>query len=124
MLHAQATERVSVNQFLAALGPELELCPAARHQQQPGQSVPRGASVTGSYSVSNAPNGMAATNYYDDLFSRLIGDGVPLPAVIERVAGAYLDGKPLLLGKKKLTKKERDILFWASDVVKGCPPDA
>lgn len=67
---------------------------------------------------------MAATNYYDDLFSRLIGDGVPLPAVIERVAGAYLDGKPLPLGKKKLTKKERDILFWASDVVKGCPPDA
>jgi hypothetical protein len=68
---------------------------------------------------------MAATNYYDDLFSRLIGDGVPLPAVIERVAGAYLDGKPLPAGKeKKLTKRERDILFWASDVVKGCPPDA
>lgn len=67
---------------------------------------------------------MAATNYYDDLFSRLIGDGVPLPAVIERVACAYLDGKPLPVGKKKLTKKERDLLFWASDVVKGCPPDA
>ncbi len=72
----------------------------------------------------NAPNGMAATNYYDDLFSRLIGDGVPLPAVIERAAGAYLDGKPLPVGKRKLTKKERDILFWGSDVVKGCPPDA
>ena len=56
--------------------------------------------------------------------SSLEAGGVPLPAVIERVAGAYLDGKPLLLGKKKLTKKERDILFWASDVVKGCPPDA
>jgi hypothetical protein len=51
------------------------------------------------YNLTNAPNGMAATNYYDDLFSRLIGDGVPLPAVIERVAGAYLDGKPLPLGK-------------------------
>ena len=67
---------------------------------------------------------MAATNYYDDLISRLIGDGVPLPAVIERVAGAYLDGKPLASGKKKLTKKERDGLFWSSDVVKCCPPDA
>ena len=67
---------------------------------------------------------MAATNYYDDLISRLIGDGVPLPVVIERAAGAYLDGKPLPVGKKKLTKKERGLLFWASDVVKGCPPDA
>ena len=72
----------------------------------------------------NARNGMAVTNYYDDLFSRLIGDGGPLPTVIERVAGAYLDGKPLPIGKKKLTKKERDSLFWASDVVKGCPPEA
>ena len=72
----------------------------------------------------NARNGMAVTNYYDDLFSRLIGDGVPLPTVIERVAGAYLDGKPLPIGKKKLSKKERDSLFWASDVVKGCPPEA
>ncbi|MBE7524452.1 MAG: hypothetical protein HS109_19020 [Burkholderiales bacterium] len=72
----------------------------------------------------NARNGMAVTNYYDDLFSRLIGDGVPLPTVIERVAGSYLDGKPLPIGKKKLTKKERDSLFWASEVVKGCPPDA
>lgn len=65
-----------------------------------------------------------ATNYYDDLFSRLIGDGVPLPTVVERVAGAYLDGKPLPIGKKKLTKKERDSLFWASQVVRCCPPDA
>ncbi len=72
----------------------------------------------------NARNGMAVTNYYDDLFSRLIGDGVPLPTVIERVAGAYLDGKPLPVGKKKLTKKERDSLFWASEVVKSCPPEA
>jgi len=67
---------------------------------------------------------MATTNYYDDLCARLIGDGVPLPAVIERVAGAYLDGKPSPVGKKTLTKKERDSLFWASDVMKGCPPDA
>jgi hypothetical protein len=43
---------------------------------------------------------------------------------VERVATAYLDGKPLPLGKKKLTKKERDSLFWSSDVVKGCPRDA
>jgi Holliday junction resolvase-like predicted endonuclease len=64
------------------------------------------------------------TNYYDDLFVRLIGDGVPQRIAVEQVATAYLDGKPLPVGKKKLTKKERDSLFWASEVVKGCPPDA
>jgi Holliday junction resolvase-like predicted endonuclease len=65
-----------------------------------------------------------AMNYYDDLFVRLIGDGVPQRIAVERVATAYLDGKPLRIGKRKLTKKERDSLFWSSDVVKDCPPDA
>ena len=65
-----------------------------------------------------------ATNYYDDLFVRLIGDGVPLPVTLERVAIAYLDGKPLPAGKRKLTKKERDTLFWSSNAVRNCPPDA
>ncbi|MCZ2112173.1 MAG: YraN family protein, partial [Dehalococcoidia bacterium] len=64
-----------------------------------------------------------ATNYYDDLFVRLIGDGVPQRIAVEQVATAYLDGKPLPVGKKKLTKKERDGLFWASAVVTRCPPD-
>src|SRR5688572_2833055 len=67
---------------------------------------------------------MAATNYYDNLFLRFIDDGVPLSVAVERVAGAYLDGKPLPAGKKKLTKKERDSLFWSSNVVKECPPDS
>ena len=65
-----------------------------------------------------------APNYFDDLLLRLNGSGVPLPVAVERVATAYLDGKPLRVGKKKLTKRERDSLFWSSDVVKGCPPDA
>ena len=65
-----------------------------------------------------------ATNYHDDLFSRLIGGGVPLPVAVERVAGAYLDGKPLQVGKRKLTKKERYSLFWSSNVVKECLPDS
>ena len=65
-----------------------------------------------------------ATNYYDDLFLRLIGDGVLQRIAVERVATAYLDGKPLPVGKKKLTRKGRDSLYWSSDVVKGCPPDA
>ncbi|HMN43173.1 MAG TPA: hypothetical protein PKE27_01240 [Povalibacter sp.] len=63
------------------------------------------------------------TNYYDDLFARLIGDGVAQRIAVERIATAYLDGKPVRTGKKKATKKERDSLFWASDVVKSCQPD-
>ena len=65
-----------------------------------------------------------ATNYYDDLFVRLIGDGVSQGSAIERVATAYFDGKPLPVGKKKLTKKERDSLFWSSNVVQECPPES
>lgn len=65
-----------------------------------------------------------ATNYYDDQFLRLSGGGVPLPVAVERVAGAYLDGKPLAVGKKKLSKKERDSLFWSSSAVKDCPPES
>lgn len=54
----------------------------------------------------------------------MIGDGEPLPVAVEQVSSAYLDGKPRLIGKRKLTKKERDSLFWASGVVTECPPDA
>jgi len=64
---------------------------------------------------------VAATNYFDDLFFRLSDHGVPLPVAVERVATAYLDGKPLSVGKKKPSKKERDSLFWSSNVVKDCP---
>jgi hypothetical protein len=65
-----------------------------------------------------------ATNHYDDLFSRLVDDGVALPVAFDRVAGFYLDGKPQTIGKNKLTKKARDSLFWASGVVINCPPGA
>jgi len=63
-----------------------------------------------------------ATNYYDDLFVRLIGDGVLQRIAVERVATAYLDGKPIPVGKKKLTKKMPAILFVSSNVVRACPP--
>ena len=56
----------------------------------------------------------SATNYFDSLLVRLNGSGVPLPVAVERVATAYLDGKPLRVGKKKLTKRERDSLFWSA----------
>jgi len=65
-----------------------------------------------------------ASNYFDDLYVRLVGDGVPMPVAVERIASAYLDGKPRPIGKKKLTKRERDSLFWSSNVVKECPRDS
>ena len=65
-----------------------------------------------------------STNYYDDLFVRLSQGGDTVPVAIPRVATTYLDGKPQLVGKKKITKKERDSLFWSSEAVKECPPDS
>ena len=65
-----------------------------------------------------------STNYYDDLFVRLSQGGDTVPVAIQRVATAYLDGKPQLGGKRKLTKKERDGQFWASEAVKECAPDS
>ena len=65
-----------------------------------------------------------ASNHYDDLLARLAGAAVPLPVAVERVAGAYLDGRPMPVGNKTLTKKDRDSLFWSSSVVKECPPDS
>ena len=47
-----------------------------------------------------------------------------MPVAVDRVAGFYLDGRPQTIGKNKLTKKERDSLFWASGVVIDCPPGA
>src|SRR3990167_92842 len=63
-------------------------------------------------------------NYYDQLFARVTGDGLSIAAAVERVAGVYLDGKPQTLGGRKLTRKERDNLFWSSLTVKDCLPEA
>jgi len=74
--------------------------------------------------LTSALNGMAATNYFDNLLFRLSDHGVPLPVAVERVATVYLDGKLLSVGKKKPSKKERDSLFWSSNVVKDCPAES
>ncbi len=74
--------------------------------------------------MTSAPDGMAATNYFDKLFLRLRNHGVPLPVAVERVATAYLDGKPPPVGKKKPSKRERDRLFWSSYVVRDCPAES
>jgi len=64
------------------------------------------------------------TNYFDALADRASRQCEVPAAIVERVANAYLDGKPPKIGKKKLTRKQRDSLFWASDVVACCPPES
>jgi Holliday junction resolvase-like predicted endonuclease len=63
-------------------------------------------------------------NCYDDLATRAVSDGQTIEAAVERAASAYLDGKPATQGKLKLTRKERDKLFWLSRTVKDCPTSA
>ena len=69
----------------------------------------------------HASNNTTQRNYYDDLTARALGNGLPLDVAVERAASAYLDGKPATQGKRKLTRKERDSLFWLSRTVKDCP---
>jgi hypothetical protein len=69
----------------------------------------------------HASNNTTQRNYYDDLAARALGNGLPLDVAVERAASAYLDGKPATQGKRKLTRKERDSLFWLSRTVKDCP---
>ncbi|MBQ0920568.1 hypothetical protein KBW71_19220 [Hydrogenophaga aromaticivorans] len=71
-----------------------------------------------------ASNNTTQRNYYDDLAARAMDNGLPLDVAIERVANAYLDGKPAPQGKRKLERKERDGLFWLSRTVKDCPTSA
>ncbi|MBK7904529.1 MAG: hypothetical protein IPJ97_17595 [Proteobacteria bacterium] len=74
--------------------------------------------------MTNAPDGMAATNYFDDLF---LGRAITVcryRSPSSEIATAYLDGKPLPVGKKKPSKKERDSLFWSSNVVKDRPAES
>ena len=73
--------------------------------------------------MSDASGGTSGRNYFDDLFVRASSRMASGPAV-ELVAEAYLDGKPQTLAKQKLTKRERDRLFWSSRAVVECAPDS
>jgi len=65
--------------------------------------------------------GISERNYFDELFVRASAL-MPIALAVESVAEAYLDGRPQALGKRKLTKRERDSLFWSSRAVVECPP--
>lgn len=66
----------------------------------------------------------ANTNYFDKLFLRSREQGASPAIAVERVATAYVDSKPQSIGKKKPSKKERDSLFWSSNVMKDCPAES
>ena len=60
----------------------------------------------------------ASVNYFDDLFGRLKAGSQPETLARIEVFDAYLEGRPADRGKKKLTWKDRDELFWSSRVVR------
>jgi hypothetical protein len=64
-----------------------------------------------------------SVNYFDDLFDRLSAKGHPGDWARIEVFEAYLAVRPAARGKKKLTWKDRDELFWSSQVVRECPAD-
>jgi Holliday junction resolvase-like predicted endonuclease len=53
-------------------------------------------------------------HYYDQRFQHLMDSGASLLGATEEVARAYLDGKPALRGKYKVTWAERHAAFWSS----------
>ncbi|WP_440532384.1 hypothetical protein [Variovorax sp. YR566] len=63
-------------------------------------------------------------NYYDQYFQQQLTVQVSLHAAAEATASAYLDGKPRLRGKYKVTSAERDADFWSSPFLEELPSEA
>jgi len=53
-------------------------------------------------------------NYYQQHFQHWIGAGEDLYFAVQHTATAYLDSKPALRGKHKITRAERHAAFWSS----------
>jgi Holliday junction resolvase-like predicted endonuclease len=65
-----------------------------------------------------------ATNYFDQRFEHLTATGEAPSIAAEYVALAYLDGKPALRGKHKITRAERHAAFWSSNFLTDLPAQA
>lgn len=63
-------------------------------------------------------------NYFESRFQRLMDTGGNVFCAAEEVALAYLDGKPALRGKHKVTRSERHATFWSSNFLTNLPPQA
>lgn len=64
------------------------------------------------------------TNYYEALFHRQARIDADLVAAAEHTATAYLDGKPALQGKHKVTRAQRHAAFWSSGFLSNLPAAA
>jgi hypothetical protein len=53
-------------------------------------------------------------NIYQDRFLRLIDEGKPATEAIMKLIHRYLDGKPVMTGKRKLSVADRDLDFWGA----------
>jgi Holliday junction resolvase-like predicted endonuclease len=73
--------------------------------------------------MSEAAESPSRQNYYDGLFDRLSQAGLSPDLATLEAAEAYLDGRPATVGKHRTTRKERDLWFWTSTAVNGCPHD-
>ena len=65
-----------------------------------------------------------ATNYFDQRFEHLTAKGETPTCAVEHTALAYLDGKPALRGKHKITGSERHAAFWSSNFLTDLPTQA
>ncbi len=67
---------------------------------------------------------VATSNYYAPRWQRLMDAGENLVDAVADVALAYLDGKPALRSKHKVTRAERDAAFWSSSFLTDLPAPA
>lgn len=63
------------------------------------------------------------TNYYEQHFRRRATAGASVKTAAEETAATYLDGKPRLRGKHKITSSERDAGFWSSPFLDELPAE-
>lgn len=64
------------------------------------------------------------SNFYDTHFKNLIDRDTSGLAASESAATTYLDGKPALRGKHKITRSERHAAFWSSNFLADLPEQA
>ncbi len=65
----------------------------------------------------------STSNYYDGIYKRERLAGSSVQGAAELAAEAYIDGKPRMRGKHKVTESERCDAYWSSKHVKMVPLD-